>query len=560
MSNEKGTVSTAVKLSEQNDVKKDTTTNNINASNSKNSENIVSDTWKAAGEPSKLSQKQILAASKKIDKHVTKNKKFPNFVTIAGYKFSMPEYMYLLSKTIVNKYNKKTNQITVKYNIKNPASPSGVNIKGKLTKKQYYTLARNVIKFTDKNKQAPNFVTSKLGRMQYQTVLFILNRAVYFSAIKSGNLPNSLTVNIAKNQNINMVLPKYTRSSSKTGTNVLPTTPSGSGLTLASIKDASVRVNTFVKQNNALPNYVEINGKQYSMPKFLYLTSTAIVNINKKSTANINDINVLVPEKPSGVSINGSLSKANYVDLASRVSNFIVTNKQAPNFASSPLGSIQYHTLISEFSKILEFERTNKKLPDSVTINVKSTDPLNNPRNTVGNSAGNTNTNSGNPTTILNDKYNGEILSSFLIATTNCQVTNPIIQTLAVDITKNSKTAKEKANAIFNWMKQNIGYNFYYNTAKGAIGTYNSRSGNCVDQTHLSIALYRAVGLPARYVSGTCTFTSGSTYGHVWAQVLVDNVWTVSDTTSTRNSLGVVNNWNPFTYTIKHGKIAEIFF
>lgn len=467
----------------------------------------------------------------------------------------MPEYMYLLSKTIYNKYNKKTVKVPIKYNVKNPAKASGVSINGKFSKKQYYALAKKVIKFINTNKQVPNFVASNKGNLQYQTALYALNKVVYYSKINKGALPASLNVNIAKSHNMNKVMPNMVRSSSKTGTTaIVPTSPATGGISLVAIKDASSRVNAFVKQNNILPNYVEINGKQYTMQKFLYLVSTAIVNINKKSTANIAEVDVSSPPQPSGVSINGALSKANYVDLASRVSNYIIKNKQAPNFASSPLGSIQYQTLISEFSKILEYEKIYKTLPNSVTINVKPTDPINKAIPGTGNTG-----NTGNSSASLNDKYNGEDLSNFLKPTKNCQVTDPIIKTLVAGITKNCNNNKEKATAIFNWMIANVGYSFYYNTVKGAIGTYNAKSGNCVDQSHLSIALYRAAGIPARYVHGTCTFSSGSVYGHVWVQVLIDGVWTVSDTTSKNNKLGVVNNWNPNTYTL-NGKFSEILF
>ncbi|WP_296875678.1 hypothetical protein [uncultured Methanobrevibacter sp.] len=41
-----------------------------------------------------------------------------------------------------------------------------------------------------------------------------------------------------------------------------------------------------------------------------------------------------------------------------------------------------------------------------------------------------------------------------------------------------------------------------------------------------------------------CTFSSGSTYGHVWVQVLIGDTWVCADATSSRNSLGEIVNWN----------------
>jgi len=503
------------------------------------------DKWKAAGDrPKKLTQSQILAASKKIDNFVKKNKRLPNSVTIAGYKFSMQEYGYMLSKTIVNRNNKKMGAITIRYNVKDPNKPSGVTIKGRLTKNQYNDLAKRMIKFMDSKKQAPNFVTTKLGQMQYQTTLHTLARVGSIMHSNKGRLPNSLNVNVGKNHNLNKVLPKYTRP------NVSPNpAPSPSKtLSIAEIKNASNRLNEFVAKNKVLPKTVTLGGKQYSMSDFLFILSKAIVNLDKRITSNIAPIDTSSPTKTSGQSINGNLTKEEYVDLATRVSDFIVTNKQAPNYGNTPLGRMQYQTMISEFSKIIGTLNNSNQLPDNIIIDVKSSDPIN------GKTSGDISTPS------LNDKYTGEDLGKYLKATKNCQVNAASIKSLANTITKGLKTELQKATAIFKWVSTNIKYSFYYNTRKGATGTLTAKSGNCVDQSHLSIALYRAAGLAARYVSGTCTFSSGSRYGHVWAQVKVGNTWLVSDTTSTRNSLGTIKNWNPSTMTIKHGKIAEIFF
>ena len=99
-------------------------------------------------------------------------------------------------------------------------------------------------------------------------------------------------------------------------------------------------------------------------------------------------------------------------------------------------------------------------------------------------------------------------------------------------------------------LKDYIDYSFYYDTKHGAVGTLEVGSGNCVDQAHLLVAMLRTADIPARYVHGTCTFSSGSTYGHVWAQVLIDGQWTVADATSSKNSLGKVANWNTKTFSL----------
>lgn len=152
-------------------------------------------------------------------------------------------------------------------------------------------------------------------------------------------------------------------------------------------------------------------------------------------------------------------------------------------------------------------------------------------------------------------KYDSEYLKS----TKNCQVNDPTIVAFANNLTNGTNSSYEKAVKIFNWVRDNLDYSFYYNTKYGAVKTLKAKLGNCVDHSHLLIALARAAGIPAKYVHGDCKFNSGNTYGHVWAQLYVDDKWYDADATSSRNTLGTINNWNTATAVI-HGFYPEISF
>ena len=56
---------------------------------------------------------------------------------------------------------------------------------------------------------------------------------------------------------------------------------------------------------------------------------------------------------------------------------------------------------------------------------------------------------------------------------------------------------------------------------------------------------------------GTCTFSSGGVYGHVWAQVWVNGQWYSADGTGDRNTFGVITNWNTNTAILK-GSYASL--
>ena len=124
------------------------------------------------------------------------------------------------------------------------------------------------------------------------------------------------------------------------------------------------------------------------------------------------------------------------------------------------------------------------------------------------------------------------------------------IKNLATQLTKGLKTTEEKAQAIYNYVRDEIDYSYYANSKYGATGTLKAGSGNCVDQASLVVALCRASNIPARYSHAKgCTFSSGLVTGHVWAQILVNGVWYSADATSVRNKLGNIQNWNTNSYS-----------
>lgn len=149
----------------------------------------------------------------------------------------------------------------------------------------------------------------------------------------------------------------------------------------------------------------------------------------------------------------------------------------------------------------------------------------------------------------INEK-NAKASSDYLKATRNCQVNNGKIKSLVNSLTKGLTNNVDKARAIFYYVRDNVDYDFYYGTKQGAVGTLNSKKANCVDQSHLLVAMFRTAGLKARYVYGICTYSDG-TYGHYWTQVLLDNTWVCADSVGRGNELGQINDWNTKTFKFR---------
>ena len=157
----------------------------------------------------------------------------------------------------------------------------------------------------------------------------------------------------------------------------------------------------------------------------------------------------------------------------------------------------------------------------------------------------------------INDINTISNLKAYLKPSRYCQVGDAKIKELVNKIISGYSSKEDKAKALFSYVRDTIYYDFYFNSQYGALRTLVTKNANCVDHSHLLVAMFRTAGLHARYVHGTCKFKNNKTYGHVWSQVLIKNKWIVADPTSSKNSLGKINNWNTKTFII-HSKSASI--
>ena len=302
----------------------------------------------------------------------------------------------------------------------------------------------------------------------------------------------------------------------------------GGSISIDDMISAAETVKEYIESNHALPETVVVGSSTYTMSEFLYLLAVATINMGQGNFDNIFAIDVNNPDSPASSGSLGNLY--DYASVAQAIVDFINQNGKAPNSINSNLGDIGYENLIYAFARVVAYYGTHGVMPNYVAI--KSVNTIDVPDSPL---------NSQNTITDL-DPYKG--------ATTNCQVNDPAIQSLAQSLTEGITGELEKATAIYNYVRDNIRYATYWDTAYGAKGTLDRKIGNCCDQAHLLSALLRASGFATRYVHGVCSFTSGSTYGHVWVQVLIGDTWVVADPTSSRNSLGDVNNWNNYGYTL----------
>ena len=428
----------------------------------------------------KVTVEDVINAAVTVKEYLEANGVLPDTVSINGKEYTIHQFLYLASTAIGMVHSGNFGEITV-VDIDKAPNPSGDNISAKLELNDYLDLASRVASFILENGYAPNYASSSLGKISFDDLVDAFARILAFYS-DNGYLPNYVSLGDFNESDIGAA---------------------GDNVTVEDVIDASVYVKGYLEAHGALPDYVTINGKEYSIYQFLYLASVAIDMINKGDFGVITVISVDKAPSPEGAFINSNLNKTEYLDLASRVTAFILENGYAPNYASSPIGKISFDELTDAFARILAFYLENDYLPNTVSISQS------------GGSSSST------------------------------------IAELAQELIAGLTSTWDKANALFVWVRDNIAYETYWNTMKGAEGTLASGVGNCCDQAWLLVELARSAGLTIRFVHGYCHFTSsGNDYGHVWTQILIDGKWVVADTTSSRNSLGVVKNWNTNSYTL----------
>lgn len=446
-----------------------------------------STTGSVSAASTKVSVSDILNAANSIRSYYAKNKKLPKTVKIGSLKCTMAQFLYYGSFAISNLNSAKKSAISKIGSLYEPSSPnSGDSISNKnWVKSMYVDSAKRTYKWIKENGQGPNYSTTNIGRLNYNNL--VEGFAAILSYYKSyKTLPDYITVTNKKPA-------------------VLPSKPVTS-YTISEIITAANTVRAYYAKNKALPKSVKIGTKSVSMTRFLYYESLTIVKLKNKNMSNVPVMSKALSE-PEDPFMGDQLEKKHlkmdgYVDSARRTYKYILEHQQGPNYSSTAVGKVNFCDLTESFSRILTYYGHHNELPASVIVT----------------------TSSGSPDT-----------SS--------------ITKLAKSLTKGLTSNYSKAVKMFNWVRDNIKYSYYYNSQQGAAKTLKLRSGNCCDQSNLYVAMCRAVGITIRYVHGYCHFSDGW-YGHVWTEVKVNGKWYSADTISTRNNFGEINNWNTKTVTI----------
>jgi hypothetical protein len=140
----------------------------------------------------KITFYQLDKSANNVKKFVDTNKRLPNYVTISNLQLTMPQYLMLLSYGVVNLKNGNTGSITLK-TISGASNPTQTVKTGTLGKTEYVKMAGNLKTFMGTYGRLPNYLTSSLGKMRYESLIYTYSKVVAFYGYNK-RLPNTVSV------------------------------------------------------------------------------------------------------------------------------------------------------------------------------------------------------------------------------------------------------------------------------------------------------------------------------------------------------------------------------
>ena len=474
-----------------------------------------------------INKKTLAKTSTNFVNYVEKNGKFPK-VKISNKNYSSTEYLYLLTKAVENDSNSK---IEIKKNLVKKYNNTNIrSVKGTLNKTEYVKMAGKTRKFIEKNKRAPNWVSSSKGNVPYNQLILSYSKCLDFFN-KNNRLPNTIKLD---DLDLDKIKSKINKNETKTSSNSSVKTTKTNTTKKTTTTAKTTKTTSKETKNSSANTSSNKNGNADGNAGLVEITMNQIHNLLN---------NILDRLDPSKYKIDLTKADEANVKLNTSKINVDVKGKSSINVKVSANNA-----------------KTNATKKTTTSTKATKTNATKSTSGKTSNAVSKTVSKTSSKSLKLNDTYIKESLKKYLSSSRNCQIGNKEIKALAKKLTSTLKSDFDKGKKLFNWVRDNIQYKKYRNTRRGAVKTLQSKKGNCVDQSHLLVALSRAAGIPARYVKGDkCRFTTGYVSGHIWTQILVGNKWVVADPTSSRNSFGKIKNWNTKNYVLC-GKYSSISF
>ncbi len=509
--------------------------------------------------------KAVMDASQFVKKQMANNI-LPGSISVGPITVTPAQYLYLaMSVTIGLDKGQTSGELSVPVAAE-PENPQG-DATGECYRYDYVDMANRTVAWIEKNQQAPNYSTSNdLGPVNYFDLIHGYARILAWYQ-DNGELPNYNTFHGWSGTVEDVEAPttapttaptEATTQPTETSTETVPTSSSQSMTDdwYTNVVIAATNILNYVATNEELPETITVGTTNLRPAQYLYLAGQVIHGLNNGQTSGELSVpSYAEPDSPTETLTTGNITKAQYLDMATRTNNFMVNNGQAANYCSTALGQMHHHGVVYLMATVLDSYAKNGVLPESVAVKPWY--------EYLGVGSG--------------DASFGNDFSAYkqyMVPTANCPSTNATIVSVAksgMAYSNGSHGGYKKPSttyqAMFNlmeFMQDKISYDSYYDTQQGALGTWNARSGNCCDMAHLMNACARSLGVPGRYSHWNCQFAVTNT-GHVWSDVYCPDApgtnkynkpgWLCADPVNSPNYLGYQNHTNEYRLSGPHASL-----
>ena len=288
----------------------------------------------------------ITNAAGTVKNYIETHHALPSSVTISGTQISMPQFLKLATEALLNIAGTlNTSLIPGTYG--SAPSPSETMTSGIINSTEYKDIAKRVNSFMNSNGRAPNYVSSSLGNIRYESIIYICSE-------------------ILDSYNTNYVLPYSIITDPWSVVSNINTV----FYSIDQIDDAAGRVKSFVESNHRLPSYVTISNKQVDMPSFLKMVATTTLNIYSSFDASTILKSYSEASNPAETITSEIMNITEYRDIACRIKTFMddPNYNRAPNYVDVSFGNIRFESLVYMYSKLLNYHNSTGYLPQNVTV------------------------------------------------------------------------------------------------------------------------------------------------------------------------------------------------
>lgn len=146
----------------------------------------------ATSNTTSYSVNQIGQSAGNVKSYVETQNGLPSKVSIGNRNVTTAQFLYLMTSATAHLANNTKSNISLK-NVSSPTKPTETFKGGTISNSTYISMARSVNSYIAKYGKAPNYVTTSLGTIKYQSMVFMFSKIMKY--YKDNNkLPKTVTL------------------------------------------------------------------------------------------------------------------------------------------------------------------------------------------------------------------------------------------------------------------------------------------------------------------------------------------------------------------------------